>query len=155
MPAEPVRYSAELADRILDLLAEGKTLTAVCKLDGMPRAFTVNRWVKDNKEGFADRYRDARHAGGCVWVDDHKDEMDDCDTEAKARILDSKTRALKALIAVVAPTLTIEPPAPPQRHVIEWDFGEAPPLPTGRIVQRPPVIDLQPERVQHDRHDHP
>jgi transposase-like protein len=59
------RYTAELAERILQALADGRTLRNVCLDDGMPAASTVQLWVSDDLEGFAARYRRAREAGRC------------------------------------------------------------------------------------------
>jgi hypothetical protein len=59
----PPRYTAELADRILQEVARGRSLRAVCRDQGMPRA-TVQHWVSNNREGFAARYRAAREIGG-------------------------------------------------------------------------------------------
>jgi hypothetical protein len=38
-------FSQEIADRSLDLMAEGNDLTTICKMDAMPSARTVWRWV--------------------------------------------------------------------------------------------------------------
>jgi len=53
-------YNEALATEILDQLAEGKTLRAICREPGMPSARTVRRWATDDINGFADRYERAR-----------------------------------------------------------------------------------------------
>lgn len=64
------RYTAELADAILDRLAKGETLRAICRDEGMPPAPTVLEWVKDNREGFAEQYARAREAGAYAMADE-------------------------------------------------------------------------------------
>jgi hypothetical protein len=61
--ARPTAYTPELADRILDGLADGRTLLDVCDDEGMPAARTVHRWAIDDVEGFAARIREAREIG--------------------------------------------------------------------------------------------
>jgi hypothetical protein len=59
----PTAYTAEIADRILDGLADGRTLLDVCDDEGMPAARTVRRWGINDVEGFAARVREAREIG--------------------------------------------------------------------------------------------
>jgi hypothetical protein len=66
----PVPYSAELADRVLGELMEGRTLVDVCDDLGMPSKGTVLLWVRRNRDGFAARYREAREIGGQIMVDE-------------------------------------------------------------------------------------
>jgi hypothetical protein len=56
-------YTAEIADRILGELRSGRSLCAVCRDDSMPHHDTVTKWVKQDREGFGDRYRQARQIG--------------------------------------------------------------------------------------------
>jgi hypothetical protein len=56
-------YTAEIADRILGELAAGRGLHDICRDDGMPHQDTVLDWVKQDREGFAARYRQARQSG--------------------------------------------------------------------------------------------
>jgi hypothetical protein len=58
-----VPYTAEIADRILDELMSGRPLDDICNEPDMPAASSVRNWVKDNREGFAARYREAREVG--------------------------------------------------------------------------------------------
>ena len=53
-------YDEAIASEILDQLAEGKTMRAICREPGMPSARTVNRWATDDVNGFADRLERAR-----------------------------------------------------------------------------------------------
>lgn len=56
-------YSAEIAERLLGQLCGGRSLRAVCRDEGMPPHGTVLQWVRDDREGFAARYRRAREYG--------------------------------------------------------------------------------------------
>jgi hypothetical protein len=56
-------HTAELAERILGQLSGGRSLRAVCRDRGMPALNTVLKWVSDDREGFAARYRQARNTG--------------------------------------------------------------------------------------------
>jgi uncharacterized protein (UPF0147 family) len=53
-------YSAEIADRILGELRTGRSLQDICLEDGMPHRDTVNQWIRQDRDGFAARYREAR-----------------------------------------------------------------------------------------------
>jgi hypothetical protein len=68
--ARPSIYSPELAERVLDQLADGKSLRAICELVDMPSRPTVYKWVDANLDGFADRYARARDIGLDVVADE-------------------------------------------------------------------------------------
>ena len=57
-----VPYSPELAKRICDELAEGKTLAAICRAEGMPGRMSVHDWKKRYPE-FGEAFELARDAG--------------------------------------------------------------------------------------------
>jgi hypothetical protein len=59
----PTVYTAELAEYILEELADGRTLSDVCRDNGMPSRATVRLWVRLDREGFARRYKEARAFG--------------------------------------------------------------------------------------------
>jgi hypothetical protein len=59
----PTAYTAEIAARILEELSSGRTLVDVCGDEGLPTSRTVQTWVKEDREGFAARYRLAREIG--------------------------------------------------------------------------------------------
>jgi hypothetical protein len=56
-------YSTQIAERVLDGLADGRTLLDVCDDEGMPTSRTVHSWVSEDREGFAARYHRAREIG--------------------------------------------------------------------------------------------
>lgn len=65
----PSTYSQELADAICERLAEGESLRAVCRDDGMPNISTVLRWVIRMDE-FRAQYARARDIGLDVMADE-------------------------------------------------------------------------------------
>lgn len=69
MPAgRPTDYSPEICDAILDLLADGESLRAVCRLESMPDRETVRRWARTYPE-FAANIAHAREEGQHASVD--------------------------------------------------------------------------------------
>jgi hypothetical protein len=62
MPGQ-LRYTPEIAEQVTDALASGRTLAEVCKDPGMPGTSTIARWVAEDRDGFAGRYRLARQIG--------------------------------------------------------------------------------------------
>lgn len=46
----PSTYTPELAERICDLIREGKSERQICKMPGMPDAVTLRRWKDTNPE---------------------------------------------------------------------------------------------------------
>jgi len=65
----PTTYSAEIADEICRRLAEGETLRAICRELDIP-ASTVLEWVRDDRDGFSERYARARELGYEVMADE-------------------------------------------------------------------------------------
>jgi hypothetical protein len=60
----PTRYTEEIAERILQQLSDGRTLTEICADPGMPKVSTVRQWVAEDRGGFAARYRSIRDVIG-------------------------------------------------------------------------------------------
>jgi hypothetical protein len=56
-------YTAELAERILGELRARRSLRSICRDEGMPCLDTVSEWIKQDRDGFAARYRQAREIG--------------------------------------------------------------------------------------------
>jgi hypothetical protein len=63
MTRRPTLYTAEIAARILEHLANGRSLSALCRDEAMPPPSTVLDWVREDRDGFAARYQDARKIG--------------------------------------------------------------------------------------------
>lgn len=72
----PSDYSQELADRICEELADGKSLRTVCKADDMPDKATVFRWLRTIKE-FCDQYTRAKEESADALTDEMLDIADD------------------------------------------------------------------------------
>jgi hypothetical protein len=60
---EPVPYTTEIADRILREVRAGRSVHDICRDDGMPCRDTVFEWIRQDREGFAARYRQDRETG--------------------------------------------------------------------------------------------
>lgn len=79
----PTLYDDAVRDRIIDRLAKGETLRAICRDDDMPDHSTVALWVmqdvdEDGAEGpFAKRYAQARKLGLDVMAEETLEIADD------------------------------------------------------------------------------
>ena len=72
----PSKYTPELAQKICDELASGRSLRSVCGGEGMPSWSTVLSWRDSNKE-FSDQYARARLSGYEQLADGLVDISDD------------------------------------------------------------------------------
>jgi hypothetical protein len=76
------KYNREHADRILELLSQGKTLTSICKSNPeLPAVPTVISWAMDAENPFAEQYARARMIGYHVMGDQTLDEADGAGNE--------------------------------------------------------------------------
>ncbi len=64
-----VHFTPEIADRILDQISAGKSLTAVCKAKGMPAPCTIYRWVQAIP-AFAARFEMAKEERAHMLADE-------------------------------------------------------------------------------------
>jgi hypothetical protein len=62
-PKQPTPFTPELMDEICRRLAEGQSLREICRTDGMPTETAVRLWAKQDRDGCAVRYTQAREAG--------------------------------------------------------------------------------------------
>lgn len=71
MPAgRPSLYTKDIADRICDWIAEGKSLRSFTREhDDVPGLSTICLWIVNNAE-FLEQYRSAREAAGYAHADD-------------------------------------------------------------------------------------
>lgn len=65
----PSKYTPEIASKICVLLAEGKSLREICRVEEMPAEATVRLWVVDDREGFSAQYARAREAQADYWAE--------------------------------------------------------------------------------------
>jgi hypothetical protein len=70
-------YSAEVAARVCEQLAAGRTLRDICRDEGMPPESTVRTWALDDREGFAAQFTRAREIGAYSMVDEIVEISDD------------------------------------------------------------------------------
>lgn len=61
--APPDPYTPQVAAEICKRLAAGESLLGICEDPVMPHRSTVYEWVKDDRDGFADKYAQARNIG--------------------------------------------------------------------------------------------
>jgi hypothetical protein len=67
----PGSYTSELADTVLDGIAEGKSLRRVCaEHDTLPSPKTVRLWIQQDIDGFRDKYARAKDEMLESWADD-------------------------------------------------------------------------------------
>ena len=77
-----IPFTDELGQEICDRLADGETLTEICKSPGMPNRSQVWRWLQRNAE-FAANHARARTIQGHRLADEHKAVI----TETRAGVL--------------------------------------------------------------------
>lgn len=77
----PSLYTQELASEICRRLAEGESLRAICKEDGMPDITTVMDWRRDDREGFSQQYAHAREAQAEAFGDELFEIVDDASND--------------------------------------------------------------------------
>lgn len=70
-------FTQEIADAICERLAEGESLNAICKSEGLPSESTVRRWALDDEQGFATNYARAREVGYLRMADEITQIADD------------------------------------------------------------------------------
>ena len=65
----PSSFTQDIADRICEGIADGKSLRSLCEGDDMPAKSSVFKWLSLHKE-FADQYARAREAQADALFDD-------------------------------------------------------------------------------------
>lgn len=71
----PSKYSQELADKLCEGLALGKSLRTVCKSDDMPSVVTVFSWMRKHPE-FLNQYTRAKEESADAMADEMLDISD-------------------------------------------------------------------------------
>lgn len=74
--ARSSEFDQEIADRLCEWLAEGRSLNKFCELDGNPAQTTIRRWRESNPE-FRSQYAQARIDQYYVYADQIIDIADD------------------------------------------------------------------------------
>ncbi len=94
-------YTPTLAAEILRRISEGEPLRQVCRDAGMPPESSVREWARDDRDGFAARYQQARMMQVECWSDEIVviANRDDLDAQDKRVRIDT----LKWLLSKIAP----------------------------------------------------
>ncbi len=85
MAGRPSKFSADVADRICERLADGESLVKICRDDDMPGLRTVMRWAAENGD-FGTEYARAREAQAEVMDDKIMTTADEIEDPAVARV---------------------------------------------------------------------
>lgn len=72
----PSTFTPEMADKICELLATGRSLREVGRMEGFPPATTIREWISDNVT-FAVQYARARERGYQEMADEILEIADD------------------------------------------------------------------------------
>lgn len=72
----PTDFTTEVAARICEGLAEGRSLRDVCADEDMPAESTVRAWALEDREGFSAQYARAREIGYHAMADELMDIAD-------------------------------------------------------------------------------
>lgn len=71
----PTSYTQELADKICEHLADGKSMRTVCKQIDMPAMSTVFKWLREN-QAFSEQYAKAKEESSDAMAEDLLDIAD-------------------------------------------------------------------------------
>jgi len=94
-------FTAELADHIVDELANGRSLVKICADESMPNRRTVLRWMEADT-AFATRCARAREAGTEIY-EDKIESTADCCTEETAQSAKVKISAYQWIASKLHP----------------------------------------------------
>ena len=84
----PSKYTAQIADDIIDRIREGESLAQICRTEGYPTEGTVRGWAVQDREGFSTRYDEASRIRAHAFADQVIAIADDPTLEAaKARLM--------------------------------------------------------------------
>ena len=79
----PSKYSDEMAEKICEKIANGRSLRSICAEDGMPTTSTVCKWLIDNKE-FSEQYARAREKQADYFAEEIIEIADSAEAESAA-----------------------------------------------------------------------
>lgn len=71
----PTKYSEQLADKIIELIEQGKSERQIGQMDGMPDVSTISRWKDENAE-FCKRSARAREVSAELYDDERREKAD-------------------------------------------------------------------------------
>ncbi len=73
--ARPTIFTQELADKICEQLADGKSMRTVCKQEDMPAMSSVFKWLREH-DGFSEQYAKAKDESADAMAEDLLDIAD-------------------------------------------------------------------------------
>lgn len=79
----PSKYSNEMAEKICEKIANGRSLRSICAEDGMPTTSTVCKWLIENKE-FSEQYARAREKQADYFAEEIIEIADSAEAESAA-----------------------------------------------------------------------
>lgn len=79
----PSKYSDEMAEKICEKIANGRSLRSICAEDGMPTTSTVCKWLNENKE-FSEQYARARDKQADYFAEEIIEIADSAEAESAA-----------------------------------------------------------------------
>jgi hypothetical protein len=94
-------YTPALADEICRRVSEGESVRAICRDPGMPSEGTVRAWSREDRGGFAARFRIARDLQLDCWSDQIVDLADRGELDPRDRAIRIDTR--KWVMSKLAP----------------------------------------------------
>lgn len=87
----PSIYTDELANEICNRIADGESLSAICRNDDMPSRETVYAWIRENSQ-FSDRYARARELQADYFVDEIIEIADNANAKSSVEVQKAKLR---------------------------------------------------------------
>ncbi|MDQ0558695.1 hypothetical protein QO004_000470 [Rhizobium mesoamericanum] len=86
-------YTEELASKICEMIADGKSLRSICRDEGMPSKSTVFGWLADERySSFRTKYALAREAQADTLFDEMLDIADDGSNDWMEKKFGEETR---------------------------------------------------------------
>lgn len=85
----PSKYTEELAQKICDLIREGKSERQICKMPNMPTAMTLRRWKEGNPDFCAQSAR-AREESAEKFNDDLLELQDELNDQLQTRLMNGE-----------------------------------------------------------------
>ena len=79
----PSKYSDEMAEKICEKIANGRSLRSICAEDGMPTTSTVCKWLIENKD-FSEQYARARDKQADYFAEEIIEIADSAEAESAA-----------------------------------------------------------------------
>jgi hypothetical protein len=78
-------YSPEIADAICELVAEGKSIRAICKVDEMPAMSTIFKWLSEQPT-FSEQYARAKEVQAEGFAEELIDIADDISNDVTGEL---------------------------------------------------------------------